>query len=246
MKRKHIYFLFVIILMTSLCGCATIVEKLHLFQSYHESYIARYFNVDFTGEYEVEKSLREYLTYNIWIPNRKYAEQFVEEEPQNEEEKLLQTRHRELSERNGDVGFNRWCNDEYGWRPDGEVWNTDNLISSISIVSNADFDAYHPAGIALDDIVLFCYDTHKPYIDNGYVHPDTSREKTDIRPYRQEVLIADFQSENSLFMCRQGMALKFQNLPTEAKQHTFTVAFKFENNVLYKLTFDAEFADVAN
>ncbi len=237
-----------LILATCLClyGCLGPLTETYCF---YESLVSIYENVDCGGESEVERSSSFPHTVVVRIPTETYAcytwdstsERWKQDNPDWE---LWHERHRELSQKNGDVGFNRNVNATDGCAFRHRVWNTDNLITSISIVSNADFDENHPAGASLDDVVAITYKSYKNIIENNYTLPEGALGYG-YCSYDVTKILSEFESEDSLFM-ESTMAygnsfwLKFVQEPTMIMQHTFTVTIEFEYGEPYSFTFDLD------
>lgn len=244
---KRIFSTLVISSCLFLCGCEQIASEIHLFEDFYEYYIMNYYDIDYEEDVEVVSTRdSEFIVYDLELPSKLFASRSSEaskyatqEEVQERQERYQ--RHKEISQRNGEVGFNRWCSSEPMFGPEGEVWNTDNLISKITIVSNGDFDEEHPAGTPLDDVVSISYDTYRPYIENGYVHPDSSRSEYDYNPYKEKVALEDFVAENSKFMSVKNISLSFHHKPTVAKQHTFEVTLYVEGKEPFRFSFSANF-----
>lgn len=75
--------------------------------------------------------------------------------------------------RHNDTSFNKECLFFENAHPDELVYNSNVYIGfdieSISIISDADFDAAHPSGTPLNDIIRFEGLSIMPYINSGYV-----------------------------------------------------------------------------
>ena len=244
MIMKTIYGVLITVVSLLTGGCSLILGKGDVFCS---SYVLAYEDIDYQGETilfsygaiaTIDLPRKLYARQNIWQSDRTYD---VE----------LHKKHQELSHRNGDVGFDTWgwgTSDSY---PHATVWNTDNLITSIVVVSDADFDTDHPAGVNLGDIIEIAYTTHKPFIDNGYKHLDRARAINDYTGYQQRKLLVDFTSEDSLFTDSEhfyvaldnqkcAFELYFMKLPTQNMLHTISVTFNFERGP-YTVEFDMDF-----
>ncbi len=93
-------------------------------------------------------------------------------------------------------------------------------VSSISVVSDADFDDTHPAGSELIGIAKIYSGSYALFVQNGY----NGR-------YPQEQILKPFceftQLEKSLW--RNGGIAIYLPLPTLSRTHNFTVTFSFEN-----------------
>lgn len=244
MKRCVILILLVVPLLL-LSGCSLLLGEGDVFCS---SYVLEYDDIDYQGEAAVV--VCKDLGVVIDLPRKLYACQNIWQSDDSEKVEL-HTKHQELSHRNGDVGFNTWgwgLSDSY---PHASVWNTDNLITSITAVSDVDFDADHPAGVNLGDIVEIAYITHKPFIDNGYKHSDKLRAINDYTGYKQRKLLVDFTSEDSQFTdsehfyvasdtAKWAFELFFMEMPTQNAHHTISVTFNFERGP-YTVEFDLDF-----
>ncbi len=167
-------------------------------------------------------------------------------EPSKEEERAWKERHQELSLRYGDIGFNTWTAVDHPfivtWAFPFEVFD---------VVSNADYDAAHPAGVSLNDIVEITYTTHKPFIENGYKHMievdgvmqlDKDRAINDYGGDKVTKKLSELQPEDAIFMEADSFSLSFVDQPTAAQNHTFTVTVEFENGEPYTFSFDMDFS----
>ena len=169
------------------------------------------------------------------LPTDMYA-QCLQYEPTREKEKVWKERHQELSLQYGDIGFDTWTAVDYpsigSWAFPFEVFD---------VISNADYDAGHPAGVSLNDIVEITYITHKPFIENGYKHTDASRPTNDYSGDKVTKRLSELQPEDAIFMEADSFLLSFVDLPTSAQSHTFTVTIEFENSEPYSFSFDMDF-----
>ncbi len=245
MRRYMILILSVVPFLLS--GCTLLLGEGDVFFS---SYVLEYHDIDYQGEAVLHNSIGRVA---IDLPRKLYARQNVWQSDAPEQVEL-HTKHQELSHRNGDVGFDTWEWGESDSYPHVYVWNTDNLITSITVVSDADFDPDHPAGVNLGDIIEIAYTTHKPFIDNGYKHPDNSMASNDYSGYKRKELLVDFTSEDSLFTDskhfyvadfdyqRCAFELQFTEFPTQSTRHTLTVTFNFERGP-YTIEFDMNFGE---
>lgn len=246
MKKYMILILSAVSLLLS--GCELLFGEGDVFQS---SYVLEYQDIDYQGEAVLYKPGGRWL--NIDLPRKLHSRQNMWQSDDAESVRLHE-KHQELSHRNGDVGFNQW-----GWFTSSSyshatVWNTDNLITSITAVSDTDFDTDHPAGANLGDIIEIAYITHKPFIDNGYKHLDRSRAINDYSGYKRRKLLVDFTSEDSLFTDSKHFyvldfdALKcafeifFMELPTQNMHHTISLTFNFERGP-YTVEFELDFSE---
>lgn len=244
--KKHMMLIFSVASFL-LSGCMLLLGEGDVFFS---SYVLEYQDIDYQGEAVLHNRIGRVA---IDLPRKLYARQNVWQSDAPEQVEL-HTKHQELSHRNGDVGFDTWGWGDSDSYPHVHVWNTDNLITSITVVSDADFDTDHPAGVNLGDIIEIAYTTHKPFIDNGYKHLDSSRAINDYSGYERRKLLVDFTSEDSLFTDskhsyvadfdyqRCAFELQFTEFPTQSTCHTLTVTFNFERGP-YTIEFDMNFGE---
>ncbi len=245
MKKYMILILSAVSLLLS--GCELLFSEGDVFQS---SYVLEYQDIDYQGEAVVYKPGGR---LRIDLPRKLHSRQNIWQSDDAESVRLHE-KHQELSHRNGDVGFNKW-----GWFKGSDysfatVWNTDNLITSITAVSDTDFDTDHPAGANLGDIIEITYITHKPFIDNGYKHLDSSRATSDYSGYERRKLLVDFTSEDSLFTeskhydafnfdyLKCAFQIFFMELPTQNMHHTISLTFNFERGP-YTVEFELDFSE---
>lgn len=212
---------------------------------FYESFIVAYVNVDYSEDVEVSRIPLQSRCVSVIIPTEIHAhyvfDGFSERWKQdNPDWELWHERHRELSRKNGDVGFDREV-DVTNYVHNPKVWNTDNLISTMYVVSNADYDDVHLAGVSMNDIVEITYSTHKPFIENGYKHTDANRSVNDYSGDWVTKRLSELQPEDSIFMEAGYFSLRFVEQPTAAQSHTFTVTIEFEHGEPYSFSFDMDF-----
>lgn len=250
---RRVFNISIMYLCLCFCGCGIVQETGYLF----ESFVTGYNNID----YNAKPELRYISDHEIAVilPTEIYAyyawegisERWKQDNPDWE---VWNERHRELSQKNGDVDFNQIINLEV-WGHSVEVWNTDNLISSITITSSADYDIAHPAGVSLNDIVEITYTTHKPFVENGYKHTivvdgveqvDKDRPTNDYSGDSVSCKLSEMQlPTDAILMSSDGFVLHFANQPTSAKSHIFTVIVEFEDRIVpYTFSFDINFSPV--
>ena len=241
---KQIFYIPVICSCLCFCGCSLYQETGFLF----ESYVTEYNNIDYDEEPKLYNTSDHKIA--VVLPTETYAyyawdgisERWKQDNPDWE---LWHARHCELSQKNGDVAFNQIVNLEV-WDHSVSVWNTDNLISAITIISNADYDSKHPAGASLNDAVEIVYRTHKPFIENGYKHKiivdgveqvDKDRPTNDYSGDVVSCKLSEMQlPADAILMSSDGFNLHFINQPASAKSHTFTVTIEFEYGEPYSFT----------
>lgn len=237
MKRK--FYILILGLCLCLCGC---LGPFKTEKWFYESLITVYENVDYGGVSEV-LSFPSQRRVIVAMPTKIYAHYVWEGyewlKQNNPDWEIWHERHRELSRKNGDVGFNREedvTNGAFMHR----VWNTDNLMTAMSIVSNADFDETHPAETPLDDIVEITYNSYKHIIENDYTLPEGCYWYGYCHS-NETKLLSEFVKEDAIFMMVDNFVLYFVDQPTAAQHHTFTVTVEFEHSEPYSFSFDMDF-----
>lgn len=170
------------------------------------------------------------------------------------------TRINRLAEKHHDTSYNReimyaagsnfMCatfGGKYGITPD---------MTKISVKSNNDFDANHPAGTPLNDIVRLYSTTVYPYIESGYTETfDWSTDTTGCFNYLGcgpedfpiNALLSEINAED-LIMAGGGYIgygnyakLKFTQSPTLSKQHRLTVEMESDGGYVYRSSLEVEF-----
>jgi hypothetical protein len=125
---------------------------------------------------------------------------------------------------------------------------------SIEIVSDADFDAEHPAGTSLIDIVTYDGQSSKPFIDSGYqmcYWEDKDKfyyyKNTNERPYYPVYKkVSELTEEDLMLIYGFGGDivyghLYFDYLPTLSQQHRITVTFTDERGEKFSDTVTMNF-----
>ena len=92
-------------------------------------------------------------------------------------------------------------------------------VSSISVVSDADFDDTHPAGCELIDIAKVNTISYGNFVLNGYTGKESQEDI--FKPFSEYT-----QKERSLWW--HGAIAIYLPLPTLSRTHNFTVTFSFE------------------
>ena len=133
-------------------------------------------------------------------------------------------------------------------------------IAHIDVVSNANFDAQHPSGTSLNDLVYFISVSPKKYIDSGYNYSyDWANKTPEIFDKEQEMYNFRNSSESSnynpinkklsetaidemvLLPAYYFGYLVFDSSPTTIKKHTLTVTFSLCNGKVISKTIEKTF-----
>jgi hypothetical protein len=144
-----------------------------------------------------------------------------------------------LCEKHGDMTYNRKVTEFQPGEQTVRCIGVD--FTSIDIVSDSDFDAEHPAGSSLGDIVLFLFQSLKPYIDSGYTLK-TDRHKGFMS---FEYLISEIPQGALTMMGGYSNnaigGMKFQSQPTLSKTHTFTVTMTADDGRVFTDSIEMSF-----
>lgn len=101
---------------------------------------------------------------------------------------------------------------------------------SIDVISDADYDEMHPAGVPLNDIVLFTTFSPYQFIKNGYTGKEFVKNKKTLNQYTQDDFKLIFcvgsapiykELDEDNYQC-----ISFTTEPTINKEHTLTVTIK--------------------
>ncbi len=189
-------------------------DKVHL-----RSYVMNYFhikNITLNGVYKEAVAfpnnlvISVYCTYGDIVPGSYSA---VDSTP---------SAYDALCERHNDMSFDKTV---YIYAHDIKPTFPAADFVSIEITSSADYDAGHPAGTPLNDLITAHFSSAKPYIDSGYKEYDNSSSLCKFSTIIKN--LADVSAEDLVLLGtgdgRGLMALVFDEEPTLEKTHTFTV-----------------------
>lgn len=151
MEKFKLYQLFCLLGLVSISSCDD-REMGKDAPFYTQSYITRYLEGDFViKKYDNNK-------WYVGIPTGKiYSSPSLKVSPHTWE------RFEEIAWANGDMSYNGYVSDLHGM----ETCYAENF-SAMHITSNKDWDAGHPAGALLDDIVMVSANSYAPFIRSGY------------------------------------------------------------------------------
>ena len=127
-----------------------------------------------------------------------------------------------LSERNGDTSFNNYLSD-YDRR--SNICFADNF-RSIHFVSDADWDATHPAGSSLDDIVTVMLSSYAPFVQSGYDRNAPGLSQWGAYTFYQRHA-SELTEKEMAMIGWQGIGFYFDTAPDDPTQvHTITVTLQ--------------------
>ena len=118
--------------------------------------------------------------------------------------------------------------------------------SAIHVVSNTDYDAEHPAGTYLDDILLIRFTSAEDYLATGYSSRSTYLGKTTTAPLAS----TDYPSMNDFWLCEnlaefnkiQRKLIQFAFTftltkgPKQTGKHQFTFTYMNEDGIVLTTT----------
>lgn len=134
-------------------------------------------------------------------------------------------RFRELAERKGDTGYDRWVEKIFL-----QSALADDLCAVHAVCPRAAWDEAHPAGSSLDDVVFLAFRTHAPYVRSGYsegdgmVAPVVRKRLSELTP-ADLTLIAGADGAGGLYLF-DGQYLEFERMP-EQGEYAVEVTFVF-------------------
>lgn len=98
-------------------------------------------------------------------------------------------------------------------------------IDNITLSCDSDYDAKHPAGTPLDDIVKLQFDSYWDFIQNDYQYPDwyTMDEYNWYGALRFKYYLSEINSDNTKLASRRVNQLIFTELPTVLGEYNFTL-----------------------
>lgn len=228
--------LLAIFILTIFCDCRkTETEKVFL-----RSYVMRYF--------DAETMRLEPVAYfdgtgiQIWLDDLSMIGDYKSTGTQKDAYDAICEKHNDMNYNRDFVTFN-------GYQP----FATENIgfdFVSIDVTSSARFDATHPAGESLGDIVLLESSSLKPYIDSGYTLE--TAERNGIHYSRVSDLISEITPEQLILLgsythnggsgWRYLLAtLSFKDLPSGSKEHTFTVTMTADDGRVFSDTVEITF-----
>lgn len=130
----------------------------------------------------------------------------------------------DLAIQNNDVTYNgyRWDNTPY----------FNGAVKSVNITCSSDYDASHPAGTPLDDIVMMNYYSAKPFIDSKYQDQrlgDYIRCRT-IEP------LTEFNKKGGGNLLRADLSFNLLMPPQKPDFHQFIITYCNEDGVTLSTT----------
>lgn len=140
-----------------------------------------------------------------------------------------------LCEKHGDVTYNRairiYADKRYDYRCAEDFVN-------IEITSSADWDADHPAGSSLGDIVRLISNTPLPYIRSGYTQKYSEEKGGEYYPI--DKLVSELTPDDMMLLSN-GIKYRFTQPPTLSREHTLTVRLTTDEGKVFTASVDAVF-----
>lgn len=225
MKRKIVYLLIAAALCMSACDSDEPIGNEAVFVKYYigeysagnyRLYACENKQSDFISE--IKLGLEEAILYQL-------PERFNALNP----EKFLR-----IAERNGDTEFNDFV---WGVSFSSRRVFADNY-SSVHLTSDRDWDARHPAGTYLDDIVSWVAYTYSEFIRSGYVKGKGSLEDGE---YRYEVKLSEIQAKQAEMISDEmgfchSPRIRFLSAPADEGPHTLTLTITTTEGKTYRPT----------
>ncbi len=206
-KHKILYILFTVLILTS---CEPVKTGLRIgFISCYTYFNPDTFDVTYEDNSVSVRLQPQHWQNNIYVNSHDFV--FADN-------KLLEERYNSLCEKFGDIypgGFSCQSTD-YSAYPAVCF----EIINSVSIVSDNDWNAEHPAGTLLNDMFSIGYCTFYPYISNNY----TGQTYTLVTTSLSEL------QEDEMKLIQNSVRLDCATLPTVAQHHTLTVSFDLDTD----------------
>ncbi len=114
-------------------------------------------------------------------------------------------------------------------------------FDKITMSCYSEFDAKHPAGTPLDDIVKVKFESYWNYIQNGYQYPDWCKKGLQLGRCSFEYLLSEINNDNSKLICwPDSPTITFTSSPTTPGEYTFTLELT-TNGETFTTTFTHKF-----
>lgn len=113
------------------------------------------------------------------------------------------------------------------------------FFTDLEIWSTADWDAGHPAGTPLDDIVRFESDTPWPYIRSGYTQRYSDKKRGEYYPVH--CLVSELTADDMTLLPDYFFIL-FTSRPALDLQHTIRVRLTDDAGNVYEAGIDVDFS----
>ena len=119
-------------------------------------------------------------------------------------------------------------------------------FEKITMLCHENFDAEHPAGAVVDDIVKIHISTYAPYIANGYAYPEGWEHRRyyhywGITPVG-EFYLSEINSETAQLLSPSMVIMKFMQEPVVAGEYPFTLTITMNGEEISK-TFKVTFGE---
>lgn len=215
MKRKVItMFVLTLVAMVTIGCCSG--ENVFT-RSYMQEYIL-YDGIKVRRELAVTKNLDLYVTPTYRVNYQSEGND--------------KTLYDNICKENGDTCYNREIFNPVG-RP--TVMTAYPHFTTINVYSNKDFDAQHPAGTPLNDVITVSYRSPLAFIESGYSEADTTRYYPTIK------LLSELGSDD-LRMNLDNIFLCFVKDPDVISTHMLTFETINAEGKRYKTTYNYDFS----
>ena len=113
-------------------------------------------------------------------------------------------------------------------------------FASINIVSDMDFDAEHPAGTSLNDVMWIAFRSYYDYIASNYTSKVPYSANEGEREYFKK--LEELSSDELRLLCHNTLGCAFRKYPDELKEHTITFTITDVNGNSISCSFVYDFA----
>ena len=146
----------------------------------------------------------------------------------------LEERYYALCEKFGDIKPDGFTCSSYNHLPYPIAYFE--IVNTIAITSNADWNADHPAGTSLNDLFDITYHTYYPYVSNRYV----GEELTTVTKPLTELQYDEMK------LIQLDISLMCSSLPTEFEHHTLTISFELDTDRTATYEVELDFSVTTN
>lgn len=148
-----------------------------------------------------------------------------------------------LSAKYGDADYentiSRFWDDEDSWF--FKKYAFDYTPTSISIVSDSDFNEEYKAGEELNDLISMTFNDYHHFIESGYT--TFERKTIPLRDLTPDDMVLLFVT-NAPFWTSTVLIFTFDTYPTLSQEHTFTFTFDSETDGTFSKTVTVDFSSV--
>ena len=144
--------------------------------------------------------------------------------------------------------YNKICEENNDVTYNNNIWDfapgiPHNLASypnfvAIDVVSDTDFDAEHPAGTSLNDLLLVTYSSYYEFIASNYTKP----EEEALKDYA--AILNSLTADDLRLLDEHGFVFHFIKYPEVLSKHNLTFTFTSADGTTHSTTYVYDFASI--